>query len=161
MTATRRPQSHEATPTRAGETPVWQHWMRDFGLHLRRTREFLGLSQEQVARLAGVSQGAVSRLETARGLATPMLIVLKVQLAVVRHLRELDPAILSPELRHALEMQDALSRPFGDGGIGARVTNDPVLEELVHIYRETPERHHKALLEILRAAATGLKSSAV
>ena len=47
----------------------WKEWMRAFGRQERRIREFLGLSQEQIARLAGVSQGAVSRLEAGRGLA--------------------------------------------------------------------------------------------
>jgi transcriptional regulator with XRE-family HTH domain len=144
---------------RASETPDWQQWMRDFGLQIRRTREFLGLSQEQVARLAGVSQGAVSRLESARGLATPMLIVLKVQLAIVHHLRKLDPAILDPELRRALEMQEALARPFGNPSAGgaSRVANDADLEELVRLYQATPERQRKALLSIVKAAAAGLK----
>ena len=36
------------------------------GRRQRRVREFLGLSQEQLARLAGVSQRALSRLETAK-----------------------------------------------------------------------------------------------
>jgi len=45
------------------EAVDWREWMRGLGRQLRRVREFLGLSQDQVARLAGVSQGAVSRLE--------------------------------------------------------------------------------------------------
>src|SRR5262245_38851212 len=86
----------------------WRQWMRDFGQRLRRTRDFLGLSQEEVARLAGVSQGAVSRLETAHGLATPLLVVLKVQQAIAHHLRKLDPALLNAELRRNLELVEQL-----------------------------------------------------
>lgn len=49
------------------EEPEWREWIRDLGRRQRQLREFLGFSQEQVARLAGVSQGAVSRFETGRG----------------------------------------------------------------------------------------------
>src|SRR2546422_5488972 len=48
------------------EAVDWREWMRGLGRPLRRVREFLGLSQDQVARLAGGSQGAVSRLEAGR-----------------------------------------------------------------------------------------------
>src|SRR2546429_9944045 len=74
------------------ETVDWREGMRDLGRQLRRVREFLGLSQDQVARLAGVSQGAVSRLEAGRGLATPMMAVLKVHRGPPRALRPFDPA---------------------------------------------------------------------
>ena len=63
----------------------WQAWMRSLGLQVRRVREFVGLSQEQVARTAGVSQGAVSRLEAGRGLGTPLLVT------------TVDHALLQPE----------------------------------------------------------------
>ena len=56
----------------------WSSWIKGLGKQARRVREFLGLSQEQVARAAGVSQGAVSRFEGGRGLATPLLVVMKV-----------------------------------------------------------------------------------
>src|SRR5437763_17021403 len=69
------------------ETVDWREGMRDLGRQLRRVREFLGLSQDQVARLAGVSQGAVSRLEAGRGLATPMMVVLKDHRELTRALR--------------------------------------------------------------------------
>jgi hypothetical protein len=36
----------------------WSGWIKGLGKQARRVREFLGLSQEQVARVAGVSQGA-------------------------------------------------------------------------------------------------------
>src|SRR5215470_3326809 len=65
----------------------WPRWMRGLGRHTRRLREFLGLSQEQLARIAGVSQGAISRLEAGRGLATPLLVVMKINIAVIHALR--------------------------------------------------------------------------
>src|SRR5215510_7753914 len=83
---------------------AWRRWMQAYGQQARRTRDFLRLSQEQVARLAGVSQGAVSRLEAAQGLATPFLVVFKVQQVLAQHLRRLDPALLNAELRRAIDL---------------------------------------------------------
>ena len=155
----------DATPGSAEEEgrapePEWRDWMRDLGRRQRRLREFLGLSQEQLARLAGVSQGAVSRLETARGVGTPLLTVLKVNAALVRELRGLAPTLLSADLRADLELQDALV-PW-NGGLAFRdlpLSDDPYLEELVRLYRETVERHRAGVLSVVRALVTGLKKT--
>src|ERR1043165_8224763 len=97
----------------------WREWIRAFGRQERRVREFLGLSQEQLARLAGVSQGAVSRLEAGRGLATPMLVILKINLALRRALRDVDPSLLNDELRRVMQIEERLSPPVGDVGFDA------------------------------------------
>src|SRR5439155_7626939 len=81
------------------EAVDWREWMRGLGRQLRRIREFLGLSQDQVARLAGVSPGVVSRLEAGRGLATPMGVGLKVTRVRARALHASDPAIPEDEGR--------------------------------------------------------------
>jgi transcriptional regulator with XRE-family HTH domain len=142
----------------AAEHPEWRQWMRDLGRQLRRVREFLGLSQEQVARLAGVSQGAVSRLETSRGLATPLLVVVRINLALARELGKLDPSLLDAGLRRTLDMQTALFNRSGPVGFDEqRLTDDPNLEALIRLYRETPERHRPAVISILQAAVTGLR----
>src|SRR5436309_2752394 len=111
--------------------------MRELGRRLRRVREFLGLSQDQVARIAGVSQGAVSRLEAGRGLATPMLVVLKVQVVLGRAIGELDPAILDDQLRQNLDLGGLVR--VGPDGTNAQpavaITKDPELEEIVELYR--------------------------
>src|SRR4029077_11610448 len=60
----------------------WGRWMRGLGEQVLRARDLLGLSQDQLARIAGVSQGAVSRLEHGRGLATPLLVVSKIAAAL-------------------------------------------------------------------------------
>jgi transcriptional regulator with XRE-family HTH domain len=134
----------------------WREWMRDLGRRQRQLREFAGLSQEELARLAGVSQGSVSRLEIGLGLATPLLIVLKITAALVRELRRLDPAILSPELREALELQSALAPTRGALGFKeVPLTEGPELEELVRLYRESPARHRAGILSVLRAMVSG------
>ena len=138
--------------------PDWREWMRDLGRRQRQLREFAGLSQEQLAKLAGVSQGAVSRLEIARGLATPLLIVLKINAALAGVLAGFDPSLLSPEMRDAVERQAALV-PTGSvlGSKDVPLAEDPHLEELVRLYREAAERHRGGLISVVRAMVTGLR----
>jgi transcriptional regulator with XRE-family HTH domain len=135
----------------------WARWMRGLGRQGRRAREFLGLSQEELARLAGVSQGAVSRLEAGRGLATPMLVILKINLVLTRALRSVDPQLLDEDLRRVLEIEDRLSPPIGGLGYHAvPITKDPHVEELVLLYRQLPERQRDAFLSVVRAMAAAL-----
>src|SRR5438093_1248346 len=138
----------------------WARWMRGLGRHGRRVREFLGLSQEQLARHAGVSQGAVSRLEAGRGLATPMLVVLKITLALRRALGDVDQSLLNDDLRRLMRIDERLSPPIGDVGVDALpVTKDPDLEEIVRLYRRVTERQRDTFLSVVRAAAKALASA--
>ena len=139
----------------------WREWMRDLGRRQRQLREFAGLSQDQLGRLAGVSQGAVSRVETARGLATPLLVILKINAALARAFAGLDPAMLSPELRDALERQKAIV-PTGSvlGSQDVPVAEDPHLEDLVRLYRECAARHRTGLISVVRAMVAGLRPTA-
>src|SRR5262245_25196597 len=98
--------------------------MVGLGRQARRVREFLGLSQEQVARLAGVSQGAVSRLEAGRGLATPLLVVVRLNLAFRNALAQYDPELLSPEARRLLGTDLRLSGENGGGFAPYALAND-------------------------------------
>jgi len=135
----------------------WREWMRAFGRQERRVREFLGLSQEQLARLAGVSQGAVSRLEAGRGLATPLLVILKINLALRHALRDVDPSLLNDELRRVMQIEERLSPPVGGVGFDALpVPKDPGVEDLVRLYRRLPERQRETFLSVVRAAANAL-----
>jgi len=141
------------------ETPNqdWREWMRGLGRQARRVREFLGLSQEQIARLAGVSQGAVSRLEGGRGLATPLLVVVKLQVAIRRALSTYDPELLSAEARELLQTDD---RHIPDGNVNRfaeyPLAKDVGVEELVRLYRGLPERQREKLLGVVRATASAL-----
>jgi transcriptional regulator with XRE-family HTH domain len=132
----------------------WREWMRGLGRQARRIREFLGLSQEQIARLAGVSQGAVSRLEGGRGLATPLLVVVKLQVAMRRALSAYDPELLSPEVREVLDQTD---RQMPNGAFAEYpLAKDAGIEELVRLYRSLPERQRDKLIGVVRATTAAL-----
>jgi transcriptional regulator with XRE-family HTH domain len=134
----------------------WREWMRALGVQQRRIRQFLGLSQEELAIRAGVSQAAVSRLETARGLATPLLIVLRIGQALVRELRQVDPAILNASLRGAVETPDLLPA-FAAHPLDAEAAEDERgAEEVVALYQGLPESQRGEFLVFLRAAADAL-----
>lgn len=135
----------------------WRDWMRGLGRQARRIREFLGLSQEQIARAAGVSQGAVSRLEGGRGLATPLLVVVKLNVAMRRALMAYDPEVLSPEARAILERDDLHVPATGASRfVEYPMAKDTGIEELVRLYRSLPERQRDKLLGVVRATATAL-----
>ena len=138
------------------ERADWSGWMHDLGRRIRRVREFLGLSQDQVARMAGVIQGAVSRLEAGRGLATPMLVVLKAHVVLARALAQLDAGLIDDQLRESLDLGG-----FGRLGAADRtgdvpITKDPELEEIVELYHALTGRQRRTLAAVVRATARSL-----
>jgi transcriptional regulator with XRE-family HTH domain len=138
----------------------WRRWMQALGQRLRQMRELAQLSQEELARLAGVSQGAVSRLETARGMATPMVVVMKISLAVAHRLRMLATAAHGdhPELRQAIEAEDVLLSPLANAGEHPlRIPGEAGLEEVVRMYRDLGPRQRVPLIAVLRAVSSVLK----
>jgi transcriptional regulator with XRE-family HTH domain len=140
----------------------WRRWMQALGQRLRQMRELGRLSQEELARLAGVSQGAVSRLETARGMATPMVVVMKISLAVAHRLRALVDNRDDPELRRAIEAEDVLLSPLARAGEHPlRIPDDAGLEEVVRMYRDLGPRQRVPLLAVLRAVSSVLKTVAI
>jgi transcriptional regulator with XRE-family HTH domain len=136
----------------------WSSWIKGLGKQARRVREFVGLSQEQVARTAGVSQGAVSRFEGGRGLATPLLVVMKVNSALRSAVSIMDRDLLSEDARELLLMDAKV--PGGSDG-GPPITKNPELEELVRLYHDLPERQRQRLLAVVRATATALGASSL
>src|SRR5215475_12618112 len=106
----------------------WSGWIKGLGKRARRVREFLGLSQEQVARVAGVSQGAVSRFEGGRGLATPLLVVMKVNAALRRGVSAVDHDVLSEDARRLFSFEAYGLQENPDAA--PPITKEPELEEL-------------------------------
>lgn len=135
----------------------WGTWIRGLGRQARRLREFLGLSQEQIAKMAGVSQGAVSRLEAGRGLATPLLVVMKINRALRTSVAKIDPELLSDDARRLLVQDPRATPDLGQGSFASYpIMKEPALEELIALYRELPERHRQKLLAVVRATTSAL-----
>ena len=141
-----------------GDEATWRPWMLELGKQIRRLRRLVGLSQQGLADLAKVSQGAVSRLETARGLATPLLIVVKINLALLAELRKFDAIVPDTDLCRARGVSDLLRGP--EGALSPDVVvPDPMFGAFVRLFRETSERHREGLLAIMRAACIALRES--
>ena len=138
------------------ERTDWSGWMHDLGRRIRRVREFLGLSQDQVARMAGVSQGAVSRLEAGRGLATPMLVVLKVHVVLARALGQLDAGLIDDQLRNSLDLGSLARLGAAEKNGDVPITKDPELEEIVELYHALTGRQRRTLVAVVRATARSL-----
>lgn len=137
----------------------WVRWMRGLGRNSRRIREFLGLSQEQLARLAGVSQGAISRLEAGRGLATPLLVVVRIQLAFQAALSKIDRSLLSEDAIKLIDLDHRLGMvPNAGEFIDVPIAQDPSVEEYIRTYRDLSERQRQTLLSVVRATAAALVS---
>jgi transcriptional regulator with XRE-family HTH domain len=134
----------------------WEAWLTAFGSTVRRVRTFLGLTQHQLAEIAGVSQGSISRVERLAAAATPLLTVVRVQTALRTALSAVDPSLLSPDLRRFIEGQpDVLAGALPATQTGA-VVQDPVLDTVMQIVRRVPAAQRQAFLQIVEAAAAAL-----
>jgi transcriptional regulator with XRE-family HTH domain len=164
------PQRKERSPSGRG-TPskqTWRQWITEFGAHVRRVREFLGLSQEQVARAAGVSQGAVSRFEGGRGLSTPFVGIMKINLALAHALKQLEPDLLTDEVRRfmkhleILKLPDDSGTPVGPVGPNFRkiqLSPNPELLQVIDLYYDLPESKREAFIAVMTATISALRNA--
>ena len=127
---------------------------------MRDLRELLGLSQEQVARIAKVSQGAVSRFERGDALSTPWIVAMKIRVALTARIQQLEPDVLTDEARRFLA-QTALYGLPGDAAqppriAGGEVLPTPELTAIVRAYRRVPESARAQFVDIMTAVAATL-----
>ena len=135
----------------------WRGWMRDAGQQVRQVREFVGLSQEALAKAAGISQGAVSRLEHGRGVATPLLIFLRVHLVLAEALRAFDREVLNDPARRMLDATRDISPAVeGVGTSLLPITRDAALDRVIQRYQSLTEPRRRAFAEVLDAAWAAL-----
>lgn len=135
--------------------------MRALGRQNRSIREFLGLSQEEVARRAGVSQGAVSRLEAGRGMSTPLLVVMKVGRVLFEAMAALGPDVLREDIRRVVALPLPLAEEIGDASRFGTSEPDPELAELLGLYGDVAPGQRRALVNLLRATSESLGSPPV
>ena len=151
MSSTREPGAREQD---------WRRWMKDIGERARRMREFLGLSQEQLARRAGVSQGAVSRFEIGRGLNTPLLVSLKINATLAAALSTVDANLLTDDARRFVESMSSLSLPGEAGGPPDGkpfpLLGDPEFEEVIRHCGRLPEARRRPFVAAMKALARAL-----
>lgn len=139
----------------------WARWMRGLGEQVASTREVLGFSQDRLARLAGVSQGSVSRLENGRGVSTPLVVVTKIYSALRIGLSQLDPALLSHEARETVQSGMRLPDPQEESVVGFRPTSDPGVADLLRVYNRLGERQRRQFLTVLHATAAALADQGI
>jgi len=93
------------------EDEDWCAWLRRLGESLRELREALGLSQEELASRAGLSQGSVSRFENGRNSHIGALVILKLGAALARQCHGHREHLLLDAMRGVLEEFGRLSGP--------------------------------------------------
>ena len=141
---------------------AWQQWIQDLGRQMRRTREFLGLTQQEVARRAGVSQGAVSRFEGGRALSTPFLAIVRINVTLAQALGALDGSTVSEDARRYRQYMDLLATPAetrepNGTPVSARaLTADSESEAWLRLYWGVAPQRRASLLTMARAAAKAL-----
>lgn len=163
------PQRKErATSGRGSGKQTWRQWITEFGAQTRRVREFLGLSQEQVARASGVSQGAVSRFEGGRGVSTPFVGIMKICLALAHALKQLEPDMLTDDARRFMKHLDILRLPDDPGTpvhpVGTnfkklQLSPNPELVRVIHLYYELPDSKREAFLAVMEATISAIKNA--
>jgi transcriptional regulator with XRE-family HTH domain len=123
-------------------------------------REFLGLSQEQLARRAGVSQGAISRFEIGRGLNTPLLVSVKINATLAGALGTVEPSLLTDDARRFVESMEALALPGEPGGPPDgkvfSLLGDPDFEDVIRHCGRLPEARRRPFVAVMKALARAL-----
>lgn len=136
----------------------WAGWMRGMGRYTRRLRLLTGLSQEQLARRAGVSQGAVSRLEAGRAINAPLVVVMKINAAMRDALQELPSRVLSAESRQIMQVPARGIPGMPDEFDALGVAEEEPLEQLVQLYWRLPVRLRPRIVEQTRGLVSLLAS---
>jgi transcriptional regulator with XRE-family HTH domain len=158
-----RSASGRGTPSKQ----TWRQWITEFGAQVRRVREFLGLSQEQVARAAGVSQGAVSRFEGGRGLSTPFVGIMKISLALAHAVKQIEPSMLTDEVKHFMKHLELLQlpddpgtpvHPVGPGFKKSQLSPNPELVRVIKLYYELPQGKREAFLAVMEATISAIRN---
>ena len=127
----------------------WQAWFHNLGQQTRALRELLGLSQDRLALLAGVSQGSVSRFEKGNARCTPAIVMLKLAVALARQCHADNRALAEPLVRVLDDIEELVPvRAVRDLPMIAR---DPQAEQLKILFRAAPPRARHAILSIVRA----------
>lgn len=133
----------------------WTAWMRELGSSIRRARELTGMTQVELAALAGVSQGALSRLERARGVSAPLVSVLRILAALQADLRSLPPDAIPADVRRLLDLP-----LLGEPGHDAPAQETP-LGRLLEAYRGLQPAERAQFVRVATATAEAIAAGRV
>ncbi len=144
----------------------WREWMRTFGSILGFLRGFFGLEPAELAAEAGVTEGTVIRLEEGLLLELSFIDVIRINRAMAQRLRQIDPALLTPEISGFLQHLDYLGMPDehgppAPGGVSIQrfgIFADPMVKDLLDVFLGLPRERRIVLLEMLRTVAGELAS---
>jgi len=117
-------------------------------------RNLLGLSQEELAKAADVSQGAISRAEFGDGLATPLLTYTKVFIALATEIETLPPHSVAPEV---LEFIESLRKLVPTMMSTKEVTTNPQLAHLLTLFGDMPVENQREFITIALPLAQFVK----
>ena len=135
------------------ENVDWHAWFRNLGRQTRTLRELLGLSQDRLALLAGVSQGSVSRFEKGNARCTPAIVMLKLAVALARQCHADNRALAEPLVRVLDDIEELV--PVSAVRDLPTISRDPQAEQLQILFRSAaPPRAREAVLSIVRAFCT-------
>ena len=134
----------------ASDAARWREVTKLLAWHVHNLRDLLQLSQDQLARCAGVSQGAISRMEAGRCTDTPLVTYARVAAAFCRELAPLRDQV-TPDVRAVLDAVDGLLTT-GSQRRALNLFADPTLRELIRVYARLPDADrasYAALVETL------------
>jgi transcriptional regulator with XRE-family HTH domain len=131
----------------AADAGRWAELVKLVGWHVYSLRDLLHVSQEELARLAGVSQGGISRMESGRCLDMPLVSYAKVAAAFCRELGPLRDR-LTPDVRAVLHFTE---RVLAVEGLRSPLAlfEDPTLQHLIGVYEQLPGPDRAAYAEVL------------
>jgi transcriptional regulator with XRE-family HTH domain len=137
---------------------AWNRWLSGLGETLRAARETIGISQERLARAAGVSQASLSRVEMGRGLGTPLVLVVRVVATLRAMVGLCDRSLLSPEAIALLSSSEGVPPPAGVPS--PPLAADERLAGLVGAFQELGPAGRAAVLTLARALAEDVRPPA-
>lgn len=128
----------------------WKDFTKAFGETIRELRELLGLSQQELANQALISQGAVSRVESGDHPGLPLVTVMKLLAAFSANIPSIADA-LRPEVKTLLSFAAAL-RPLGLKSEPL----DPTFTSLLSAFQSLTQAQKRTFVRLVTPLATYL-----
>jgi transcriptional regulator with XRE-family HTH domain len=144
-------------PKQKGIEYDWRALTRRLGQRTLQLRELLGFSQDRLAKVSGVSQGAVSRVEAGKGSATPLITYAKVFTLFARELDRTRPDAFTPEIQDFLRAVRKLAPVFWEDD--APLVSDAGLGRLMSAYAALRDSEREAFLRCVLPLAAYMRGA--